>query len=76
MKDIVTIQEKYIMTISLNKLFVEQNALLPLNLKGFNFFWQYHLKSEGRNVPEPPDIIKAPKTFLAVKIYLNIVSHQ
>ena len=75
MKDIVTRQEKYIMTISLNKLFVEQSALLPLNLKGF-FFWQYHLKSEGRSVPEHPDIIKAPKTFLAVKIYLNMVSHQ
>ena len=27
------------------------------------FFWHYHVKSEGRSVPEHPDIIKASKNL-------------
>ena len=34
----------------------EQIALLPLNLKQFDVFGQYHVKCNGLSVPEHPAI--------------------
>ena len=39
--------------------FLEQSALLPPKLKQFLFFCQYYVKTEGRSIPELPDIINA-----------------
>ena len=39
--------------------FLEQSALLPQKLKQFWVFCQYHVKDEGRSIPEHPDIINA-----------------
>ena len=39
--------------------FLEQSALLPPKLKLFLFLCQYHVKAEGRSIPEHPDIINA-----------------
>ena len=39
--------------------FIEQSALLRPKLKLFLFLCQYHVKAEGRSIPEHPDIINA-----------------
>ena len=39
--------------------FLEQSALLASKLKLFLVFCQYHVKADGRSIPEHPDIINA-----------------
>ena len=39
--------------------FLKQSALLPPKLKLFLFLCQYHIKAEGRTIPEHPVIINA-----------------
>ena len=39
--------------------FLEQSAFLPPKLRPFLFFWRYHVKAEGRSIPENSDIINA-----------------
>ena len=38
---------------------LEQSALLPPKVKLFLLLCHYHVKAEGRSIPEHPDIINA-----------------
>ena len=39
--------------------FLEQSALLPQKPKLFWSFCQYHVKAEGRTIPEHPNILNS-----------------
>ena len=51
--------------------FLEQSSLLLPKLKLFLFFCQYHVKAEGRSIPEHPDIINASMN-LRKKLFLEL----
>jgi hypothetical protein len=52
--------------------FLEQSALLPPKLKLFFFLCHYHVKAEGRSIPEHPDIINASMN-LRKKLFLELI---